>query len=142
MTWLPRSRTFHAFLGGDYRTHQIGALFEFGKVFDRLESVVELKQSLNVDATQRWNVQTMTKFLGANVANQVCGCVGMANDVTIEAGHAAAGLDQLAVASLIELLLGKGCDEQPKSFNLSTRIPLEEFEVIIDRDQFALGNVS
>ena len=68
---------------------------------------------------KRRRLDAMAELLRADVADQVRGAVGVAIDVAIEAGDAAAGPSRLRRSSVcVELLLGKRGDQQPEPFEL------------------------
>src|SRR5207302_2930445 len=92
--------------GGDEIAVEVSAaLLELGEVLDRLHNALRAEQALHVDAAQGRRFDAMAEFLRPHVGGQVFGAVGMAVDVTIEAGHAAAGPLAAAAPRLVELLL-------------------------------------
>src|SRR5258708_38792340 len=69
--------------------------------------------------------------------------VGTAVRVTIEAGDSATRLHGTTIVRLIELLLRKWSEQQPQPFDLfRIQNSVKEIIVIVDRDQFSLGNVA
>src|ERR1019366_5319699 len=81
-----------------------GPLLEFGEILHGLHRSLRAEDALDVDAAQRWHVDTVPMFLWPNIANQVRGGVGMSVHVTVEASHAAAGPDRAAIIRGVELL--------------------------------------
>jgi hypothetical protein len=103
-----------------------------------LLSARRAEQALDVHTAQRRNVQAMPELLGADVPDEMrCG-VRVPVGVAIEAGDASAGKLRAAVLGLVELLLGKRCDEQAEPFQL-LRIEdaVEELVVVHDRDELS-----
>src|SRR5438067_10055585 len=85
----------------------------------------------------------MPELLRPDVADQVRGAVGVPVVMAIETRDPAAGFDRSAIAGLIELLLRKGRDQQSQAFELlRIQDTVEEIKEVIDRDQFALGNIA
>ena len=82
-----------------------GPLLELGEILDRLQGPLRAEHALDVDAAQRRRFDAVPEFLGPHVRSQVEGPVGVAVDVAVEAGHAAAGFDAAAVVRGVELLL-------------------------------------
>src|SRR5258708_13254785 len=69
--------------------------------------------------------------------------VGTGVGVTIEAGDSATRLHGTTIVRLIELLLRKWSEQQPQPFDLfRIQNSVKEIIVIVDRDQFSLGNVA
>ena len=66
----------------------------------------------------------MAKLLRTDVPGQMRRRIGMAVDVAIETGDAAAWLHRAAIVGLIELLLRKRRQEQPQAFQL---LRIEEY---------------
>jgi len=68
-----------------------GALFELGKILDRLEGSLRAKQSLDIHAAQRRRFNAVSEFLRPNVAHEMVGSVGVTIGVTIETGYTQGG---------------------------------------------------
>src|SRR5690606_28939097 len=82
-------------------------------------------------------------LLWANIADQVSSGIGVAVRVTVETGHALAGLIGAAVIGRIELLLRELTDQQTKTFQLfRVENAVEGFEVVVDGDQLSFGHIA
>ena len=110
----------HALFRGDDRIAiEIGrALLELGEVLDRFQGPLRAEQPLDVHAPQAWGCRGGGETPAAGYPHQMRGAVGMAVDMAVEAGNAQAGLFRAPVIGGVELLLGKGRDQQPQAFEL------------------------
>jgi len=134
-----------ALLGGDNRVavEVRRALLELGEVLDRLQSALGAEEALDADAPERRRVEAVPELLWPDVAHEVGGAVGVAVDVAVEAGDAPAGLLRPAVVGQVELLLRRGRDQQPEALKLlGVENAVEELEVVVDRDDLALRDIS
>jgi hypothetical protein len=82
---------------------------------------------LDINSPQDGCFDTVSVFLGADVANKMVGTVGMAIDVAVEAGYAQTGFVAPAVFSSIKLLLRKLRCEKTQALKLLgiQRMPLK-----------------
>src|SRR6266850_6613368 len=80
-------------------------LLELGEVLDRAEAPLRPVNLLVEHAAQAHRVQAYAPLLGSGIRIDVELPAGVPVDVTVEAGHAQAGLGGLAVVGRIELLL-------------------------------------
>ena len=88
-------------------------------------------------------VQAGAQFLGPDIAYQVRRAVGVAVDVTVETGDAAAGQRGTAVFGLIELLLRERRYQEAQAFELfRVQNAIEQFVVIHQGDYLALGHIA
>src|SRR5215469_4572827 len=97
------------------------ALLEFGEVFDRLQGPLRPEKPLHVQAAKRDRLDAVAEPLGACVRSLVRRAVLVPIGMTIEASRALAGQLRAAVLGRIELLLRKGGQQQPQSFQLPWR---------------------
>ena len=73
----------------------------------------------------------------------MCGAIGVTVSMAVKAGHPAAGFVRAAILGFVKLLLGEGRQQQAQSFQfLRVHDPVEQFVVIHDRHEFALGDVT
>ncbi len=135
----------HALLGGDdvVAVEVGGALLEFGKVLDGAQGALGAVDLLVEHAAEADGVEAEPGGLGPGVGVEVEGRVGMEVRVAVEAGDAEAGLGDLAVLGLVELLLGEGGEQQAQAFHLhGGEDALEDLVVVLDAEHLALGDVA
>ena len=110
----------YAFLGrNDVVAVEIGGpLLKLGKVLDCLERPLRAEETLDIHAPQRRRIEAMPEVLGPNIAHEMCCTIGMTVGVAVEAGNAAARTSRPAVFGLVELLLRKRSNQQPKALEL------------------------
>src|SRR4051794_32695425 len=69
--------------------------------------------------------------------------IGVEIGMTIEAGDALALVGALAIFSLVELLLGKGCEQNAQTFHLHWRDQADHLRIkILDREEFAPRDIA
>src|ERR1017187_7741359 len=85
----------------------------------------------------------MPEFLRTGVPRQVGGPIGMTVRVAVEAGHSAARALRAPVFRGVELLLRERGHQQAQSLQLlGIQKAVEYLVVVVQRDQFALRNVT
>src|SRR5215470_5059312 len=96
-----------AFLGGNNRiaVKVGGPLLEFGEVLDALQTALRAEKPLDIDAAQRWCLDSVAELLRPDIADFVIGAVRVPVGVAIEAGNTASGAQRAAIFGLVELLL-------------------------------------
>ena len=118
-------------------------LLELGEVFHRAQAALRAVDLLVEDAAKTDGVQPQPTLLGAVVGVQVelAGCVSI--DVTIEAGHAEAGVGALAVVRGVEFFLRKRREQEPQAVELHGGEDIfEEPIIVVDRDDFTARDVT
>jgi hypothetical protein len=119
------------------------ALFELGEVLDRAQRSLRPVYLLVEHSPQRGAVQPETRGLWPHVGSQMERGIRMKILVAVEAGHAVALLEHLAIFGLVELLLRKRSEQQAKPLHLHRRHVTDHDGVeVAYREQLALGDVT
>src|SRR5262249_164333 len=128
--------------GGDEVAVEVrAALLELGEVLDGLHGPLRAEDALDVDAPQGRGLDAVAEFVRANVGSQMVGGVGVAVDVAVEAGHAAAGTLAPPAPRLVELLLRERRHQETQAVELFRIEHLaEQFGEVIDGDELALAD--
>ncbi len=104
-----------------------------------LQGPLRAEQPLEGDAPQGGGVEAVAKFLRPDIAYKVRGAVGVAVHMAVETGDTEAGLFRAPVIGGIELLLGKGRDQQPQALELlGVQDAVENCKIIVRCHHFAL----
>ncbi len=120
-----------------------GSLFELRKILYGFQGPLRAEQSLDVDSPERGSIETMSVGLWPHISHKMGRPIAVAVCMTIKAAHPQARSCASPVEGGIELLLRKGGDQEPESFQLlGVQNSGKEFEIVIGRDELPLGYVA
>ena len=133
------------FLCGDDRIAvEIGsALLEFGEILDRFQGALRAEEPLDVHAAERRRIDAMAIRLRTDIAGKMRRAIGVAVRMTIEASDATTRFLRTPILGLVELLLRERRQQQAQPLELfRIQDAVEELVVVLDGDQFALGDIA
>ena len=120
-----------------------GTLLELREVLDGLEGALRAEEPLNVDAAKARRIDAAAVLLRADVPGQVRRRGRVSVHMAVEAGHAQARHQRLAIERGVELLLRELRHQQPDPFQvLRVQDAVEHLVVGFDGQHLTLGHVA